>query len=136
MKTYRATHLGANAVAEMLPHGLLLVAFSGPITATSLPTLKRKIAAGMALDAARAVVSDYSSATVLLDDAAVGEMMAGGEAGNLPQLPAAVVAQGADLRRLRRAAIAAGFRHGLPRVVVPDRRQALRWAVGQIHARS
>jgi hypothetical protein len=101
----------------MTDGGVLVVRFSGPITSGAmLDALKRPIAAQLGAQS-RAVLADYTAATLALSGPEILQMMAGGEPHNLPDLPAVVAVDNESHARLRHAAFMAGFIGGATRIV-------------------
>lgn len=127
MDQVHVARLGAAAVAELLPSGVLLVRFVGVITGRSLPELKRPIAERLGADAL-AVAADYTSAILALGDADLQEMMGGHDPDNLPGLPAAVACNSGCAVALKRHALDSVIAHARDRIVVTELPVALAWA--------
>jgi hypothetical protein len=109
----------------MTAGGVLVVEFSGPITSGAmLDALKAPIADAVR-GQARAVLADYTRAALALSDAEVLLMMAGGEAHNLPDLPASVAASHEVHARMRHAAFMAGFMGGFTRIICASQHAAM-----------
>jgi hypothetical protein len=117
----------------MTDGGVLVVRFSGPITSGAmLDALKRPIAAQLGAHS-RAVLADYTAATLALPDEAIRLMMAGGESHNLPDLPAVVVADAETGAALCAAALHATINGGALRSISPSQAHGLR-QLQRLHA--
>ena len=110
-----------------------MVTVAGAVTPGALAYLKRRIVAKLPVKPS-AVVADYRGAVLALSNADIRHMMCGGEAENLPALPAAVVSRLDTAHAFRRHAGAAAF-EGLARRVFADPESAARWAYqeAQVH---
>lgn len=127
MTKFKTAHMSANASAEVLPSGVLVVVFGGPITAGALAVMKRQIVACIPRQVV-AVVADYRAAVIALDNEELRLMMGGEDPDNLPGLPAAVVCRLECAYVLKRHAVHAAASAGRFRRVFLDPVRALAWA--------
>lgn len=121
----KITQYGAGAEVELLPGGILLVRWRGVVTMASAEATKRAVAAWLP-EQPRGIVSDYRGALVAMGDADMIRIMMGGQH-DLPELPAAVIANQDASRPFFEAAVTAAWVGERWRYVCHDRSEALGW---------
>lgn len=121
----RIARHGVAARFEVTPSGVLIVEWGGVVTIGAADELKRAICADLPARPI-GVVSDYRLAVVAMADAELVRIMLGGRH-DLPDLPAAVVANDGNCNPLYRASVTAAASDRW-RYVCRDPQQALGWA--------
>ena len=103
----RITRNGARADFETTPDGVLVVRWGDFVTLRAADEVKQAICAALPVRPV-GVVSDYSRAVVAMSDAELVRIMMGGQH-DLPELPAAVIANAGMCRALYAASITAAL---------------------------
>lgn len=116
--------LGADAAAEMLDGGILLVKWRGVVTLEAAEATKAAICAALPVEPL-GVVSDYAGAAMAMTDDELLSIMVGGPH-DLAELPAAVVVSELTFPAVFRASVAAAWCQRW-RYVCQDRREAVGW---------
>lgn len=113
-------------MADLLSCGVLVVHFKGLLTVETLNQLRRQVLP--LADKARAVVADYSRATMAMTSDEMLRMVHRQHNDEMIEMPTAVVADEATEHLFRPVALGAALLHGRRRLVTRDLAQALAWA--------
>ena len=124
----RITRYSAAADIELLPRGLLVVEFSGPLTAAMLRFVHEQAAIYSAPAKVRACVLDYTAAMLAFGDSDLDCVLQAAPDGSLPSLPAAIVSRPDCNGLFKRHALRTAARSGISRRVFNSTLAAVEWA--------
>jgi len=116
----------------MLPDGVLMVRFAGPLTGPALAAFKESIASTH-LGGVRSFVVDYTAAVVALSGADLDAVLEGESPDTAPGLPCAMIVR-RDCNSLFRGHAVRMAAHGILRRCFNDEAPAVVWATARARA--